>query len=118
MMKETYREDDNQLDGVSEQPGELLAEAMEALGFGIMLVAKDGFITFANAVARELMQRGDGLAVFRVPENGLHAANGPAGSEIFGPRKLDERIEAVARNVICAGRQTECGDHRCPGRAR
>jgi DNA-binding CsgD family transcriptional regulator len=61
MMKETYREDDNQLDGVSEQPGELLAEAMEALGFGIMLVAKDGFITFANAVARELMQRGDGL---------------------------------------------------------
>jgi DNA-binding CsgD family transcriptional regulator len=43
------------------QTGALLAEAMEAVEFGIMLVAGDGFILFANTMARELMRRGEGL---------------------------------------------------------
>jgi DNA-binding CsgD family transcriptional regulator len=41
--------------------GELVAEAIEAIGFGIMLLAEDGFIIFANSMARDLMRRGDGL---------------------------------------------------------
>lgn len=43
------------------QDSALLAEAIEAVEFGIMLVAQDGFIIFANAMARELMRRGEGL---------------------------------------------------------
>jgi hypothetical protein len=34
---------------------------MEAIEFGIMLVAEDGFVTFANARARDLIRRGEGL---------------------------------------------------------
>jgi DNA-binding CsgD family transcriptional regulator len=41
--------------------GELVAEAIEAIGFGLVLLAEDGFIIFANAMARDLMRRGDGL---------------------------------------------------------
>lgn len=48
-------------DGSPEQPATLLAEAIEMMRFGFLLVAEDGFITFANAMARELINRGDGL---------------------------------------------------------
>jgi DNA-binding CsgD family transcriptional regulator len=47
--------------GAAGHSGELLAEAIEAIGFGIVLVTKDGFITFANTMARELMRRGEGM---------------------------------------------------------
>ncbi len=43
------------------QDGALLTEAIEAVEFGIMLVAQDGFVIFANTMARELMRRGEGL---------------------------------------------------------
>jgi len=43
------------------QDGALLAEAIEAVEFGIMLVAGDCFIIFANTIARELMRLGEGL---------------------------------------------------------
>ena len=46
---------------ISAEAGALLAEAIEAIEFGIMLVAEDGFVTFANARARDLMRRGEGL---------------------------------------------------------
>jgi DNA-binding CsgD family transcriptional regulator len=45
----------------AEDCGPVLAEAVEAIGFGIVLVAEDGFITFANMMARELLRRSDGL---------------------------------------------------------
>ena len=38
-----------------------------------------------------------------VPEKALHTPNGPSGAEFLGPRKLDERIEAVARNPASTG---------------
>jgi DNA-binding CsgD family transcriptional regulator len=46
---------------ISGQSSALLVEAIEAIGFGILLVADDGFVTFANASARSLMNRGEGL---------------------------------------------------------
>jgi DNA-binding CsgD family transcriptional regulator len=46
---------------ISADTGALLTEAIEAIEFGIMLVAEDGFVTFANTMARDLMRRGDGL---------------------------------------------------------
>jgi DNA-binding CsgD family transcriptional regulator len=46
---------------ISADVGALLTEAIEAIEFGIMLVAEDGFVTFANAMARDLMRRGEGL---------------------------------------------------------
>jgi DNA-binding CsgD family transcriptional regulator len=39
----------------------LMAEAIETIGLGIVLVAADGFIIFANRVARELIDRSEGL---------------------------------------------------------
>jgi DNA-binding CsgD family transcriptional regulator len=39
----------------------VLAEAIEAVGFGIVLLTADGFILFANGVARELMHKGEGI---------------------------------------------------------
>jgi DNA-binding CsgD family transcriptional regulator len=38
-----------------------LAEAIEAVGLGIVLLARDGFILFANGVARDLMRKGEGI---------------------------------------------------------
>jgi DNA-binding CsgD family transcriptional regulator len=38
-----------------------LAEAIEAVGFGVVLTTADSFILFANGVARELMSKGEGL---------------------------------------------------------
>ena len=46
---------------MSADAGLLLVDAIETIEFGIMLVAEDGFVTFANVVARELMRRGEGL---------------------------------------------------------
>jgi DNA-binding CsgD family transcriptional regulator len=46
---------------ISADVGALLTEAIETIEFGIMLVAEDGFVTFANAMARDLMRRGEGL---------------------------------------------------------
>jgi DNA-binding CsgD family transcriptional regulator len=62
MMSEQTCEDDGlPSDRISDQSDALLAEAIEAIGFGIVLVAEDGFITFANAMARALLRRGEGL---------------------------------------------------------
>jgi DNA-binding CsgD family transcriptional regulator len=41
--------------------GEPFAEAVEAAGFGVVLVAEDGWIIFANSAASELMRRREGL---------------------------------------------------------
>lgn len=46
---------------ISADAGLLLVDAIETIEFGIMLVAEDGFVTFANVTARELMRRGEGL---------------------------------------------------------
>ncbi len=58
---QTCQDDDRRPNGVYEDHTALLAEAVEAMGFGIMLVSDDGSITFANATARELIRQGDGL---------------------------------------------------------
>jgi len=39
----------------------MLADAIEAAGFGVVLVAEDGWIIFANTIARELIRRGIAL---------------------------------------------------------
>ena len=54
-------QDRNRGSPIPAQTGALLAQAIEAVEFGIMLVAGDGFIMFANTMARELIRRGDGL---------------------------------------------------------
>jgi DNA-binding CsgD family transcriptional regulator len=72
-----YREIDHPLDkrawvfkaggvsgGVGHVPGdysELLSSAIEAVGLGIILVAHDGWILYANATARELMRCSRGV---------------------------------------------------------
>jgi DNA-binding CsgD family transcriptional regulator len=38
-----------------------LADAIEAVGFGLILVARSGYVLFANGMARELMHEGEGL---------------------------------------------------------
>jgi len=51
----------NPIGPLSPEVAEHLAEAIDTIEFGIMLVAQDGFVTFANKMARQLMQRGEGL---------------------------------------------------------
>jgi DNA-binding CsgD family transcriptional regulator len=57
----TFEEDRRLSDQVPEQPAALLVEAIEMIGFGVLLVSEDGFVNFANGMARRLIQRGDGL---------------------------------------------------------
>jgi DNA-binding CsgD family transcriptional regulator len=38
-----------------------LAAALESVGFGLVLLARAGYVLFANGMARELMRKGEGL---------------------------------------------------------
>jgi DNA-binding CsgD family transcriptional regulator len=65
---------------------ELLAEAIEVVGLGIILIAADGWILYANRMARDLVQSGRGL---RSSYGRLVAMRSEGGSRLSVLTKLE-----------------------------